>query len=624
MRRQGHLSWVIVAFVLITFFQNCDGQFSTQDMSSSSESAAGTGDGGTMDPNLTPDQQARLNACKALMGKAAITSQTATEVTIMSGAGNGSGDVSAPAVTLTVNRAISSQAQADALACNFGTNIQCNIVSDDTSRVPVLNNAIRGDGVQMAGTDMSDTNAEKATILGQAFSRGNNNCSGAVDANSQRRLNLTNNRNQNNNNEIYRCVSGTVWLRITATTQIDNNNRAPASDPIYLKVNLNDNCWGESRLKTSAALPSISSYGRSVAMDGDWSAVVAEKENLVVSGNTITGAGSLYIFRRTNGVWSQSQKIVLSGIQAEDTHTAVAIKGNRLVITSYKNGNRGLAVIYTYNGSSWVESQTLTPPMNDNGQKFGSSVALSDSYLVIGAPAYSAGGDAADDNAGAAYVYSCNTSSCTYKHSIIGSAGNVLGASLSLDGSNLAVGAPQATVVTTYGLGLVRIYNISGASASLVRTLTPASGEAGMLYGASVALSGTKLLVGAPQRNDGDANPNAGAVYYYADYNAAVTRTIVGPDPSVGMGQSVAWTSAGAVLSCHYCRGRSGAVMYYSQNNLQSNNGAVSYQVFALNETENSAFGYSLAVSGNRVIVGAFQKSDPARDSGAAFIYEMR
>ena len=144
----------------------------------------------------------------------------------------------------------------------------------------------------------------------------------------------------------------------------------------------------------------------------------------------------------------------------------------------------------------------------------------------------------------------------------------------------------------------------------------------GMRFGDSVALLGTKLAVGAPLKST-TTNAEAGSIYYYANYSVAPTRTIDGGMANGNLGQSVAFNSMGLFTGCPFCNSRAGLVNYHSFTKLNSSS-AVDYQIFGLNQAANDGFGYAIATSGTDIIVGAFIKSDPNNNSGAAYIYVMK
>lgn len=74
----------------------------------------------------------------------------------------------------------------------------------------------------------------------------------------------------------------------------------------------------------------VSFFGFSVAISGDYAIVSAIAEDQDAGGvNTVSAAGSAYIFKQAAGVWSQQQKIVANDRALSDQFgTAVSISGD--------------------------------------------------------------------------------------------------------------------------------------------------------------------------------------------------------------------------------------------------------------------------------------------------------
>lgn len=643
------LGWIIASFVLITFYQNCDGTFSTQgeqassslkggegqaglgdsgaDGSGGSGSGTGTGtDTGAADTagaeaaaRAAEAERARIAECVSLMSKPSITSYSSTAATIKSGAGgNGAGDAAGTPIELVVNSGVTDLTKAAALNCNIATNMTCDIVSGDAARPSTLSKAIDDFGVDAALTAVAEV--DRNNILGRAFNRGNNNCNGAVAADGTKRINTPTDRNNANNRVTYRCVEGSVWVRVIAQSQVNNQNRSANSDPLYIKVTLNDSCWNESRLKSVAAIPALAAYGSSVSIDGEWAATVAPNEG--TSGG-IASTGSLTIFHRVGSQWNFTQKIEIGDATANDTLTAVSISGSTLVVSSAKRGNKGAVFVYTLSGTTWSQTQQINPPENQDGQKFGASLDLNGSSLVVGAPNYSIT-DGANDRGGAVYTFNCVSGACTYKYMLKSAdAGRAFGSSVALNGSStFAVGAPQSLVTQSAGKGAVHVFNFSDGL--LVKSLAPADGHVGMRFGDSVAISGNNLAVGAPLRNNA-ATTSSGAVYFYDNLTtASLKQTLVGAVLGGNLGQAVKFGASGLLVGCPFCGATNGGVVFFHKLTSLSAGVAADFRIFNLNQGANDGFGYSLGISGSDVVAGASTKTDPNNGSGAAFIYRMK
>ena len=103
----------------------------------------------------------------------------------------------------------------------------------------------------------------------------------------------------------------------------------------------------------------------------------------------------------------------------------------------------GAAVIFVASGSGWVRQATLTAPTGANGDQFGASVAVDGNIAVVGAPVrdfqYAS-------NAGAAYVFTRSGTTWSYAAELKAldlHAGDAFGASVAIDGTTVIIGAPQ-------------------------------------------------------------------------------------------------------------------------------------------------------------------------------------
>ncbi len=117
--------------------------------------------------------------------------------------------------------------------------------------------------------------------------------------------------------------------------------------------------------------------------------------------------GSAYVYVRSNGVWSEQQKLTASDGAGEDWFgSSVSISDNTAVIgahTEYTDDTNppGSAYVYVRSNGVWSEQQKLTASDGAGRDNFGSSVSISGDTAVIGAYLD-------DDNgssSGSAYVY---------------------------------------------------------------------------------------------------------------------------------------------------------------------------------------------------------------------------
>ena len=129
-------------------------------------------------------------------------------------------------------------------------------------------------------------------------------------------------------------------------------------------------------------------FGCSVDIDGDYVIVGAYDEDEDTSGtNSLNSAGSAYIFTRNINTWSQQQKIVADD-RAESNWFgySVAISGDHAIIGAYREGwNTGAAYIFARNTTSWVQEQKIIASSRETFDYFGHSVDISGDYAIVGA-----------------------------------------------------------------------------------------------------------------------------------------------------------------------------------------------------------------------------------------------
>jgi hypothetical protein len=110
--------------------------------------------------------------------------------------------------------------------------------------------------------------------------------------------------------------------------------------------------------------------------------------------------GAAYVFTRSNGVWSQQQKLLASDGAANDEFgDSVAVSGNTAVIGAPdKASYQGAAYVFTRSNAVWGQQQELLASDGTAYDLFGNSVAVSGDTAVVGARK-------ASDRPGAAYVF---------------------------------------------------------------------------------------------------------------------------------------------------------------------------------------------------------------------------
>jgi hypothetical protein len=262
------------------------------------------------------------------------------------------------------------------------------------------------------------------------------------------------------------------------------------------------------------------------AEDDQFGSVVATTEETIVIGapsdqnRNGDDVGSAYVFAQRNGEWSRQQQLVPDdGDNGDQFGSAVAIDTSLIIVTARSdwdpNGDdAGSAYVFERRDGGWTQQQKLAADAGDENDQFGSAVSLSEGTTVIGAPS--------DDNpngneGGSAYVFSRTDDGWTQQQKLAADNGDErdqFGSVVSLDKNLIAIGAITDENPNGSDSGSVYIFEREGSTWRQRQKLAPSGADARDRAGFP-ALSSGELLIGAPFDEDPNGN-NAGSMYAFA------------------------------------------------------------------------------------------------------------
>ena len=312
-------------------------------------------------------------------------------------------------------------------------------------------------------------------------------------------------------------------------------------------------------------------FGNALAVSGNTMVVGARFD-----GTTAAQAGAAFVFVLSGATWTQQAKLLASDGAASDKFGyAVAISEDTIVVGSYNDdaplSNSGSAYVFVRNGTTWTEQQKLTASDAKADDQFGVSVAVGGPTIFVGAHFADL---PSNSEAGAVYRYSQSGTIWSEAQKLVPAGGVILGdhfgEALALSGSRIAVGAPGTDIPQT-GAGSVYVFVESGGPYLLQEKISIPTGTNGDGFGGSVALEGNTLVGGAREDTPIIGQPAYGSAYVL-EFNGA------------------SWT--------------------------------LQQQLFASDGASFDRFGWSVAVSGNLVAVGA-REDDTAvgPDAGSAYLF---
>jgi len=283
----------------------------------------------------------------------------------------------------------------------------------------------------------------------------------------------------------------------------------------------------------------------------------------------------------TGNVWTQHNEV--TGNANTLYGYSVAVSGSTMVVGApYDNAGTGAVFVYTGGGTAWTQVAEVTPNDGTTNDFFGGSVAITPSgpslTIVVGADGHSTS-PLVDE--GAAYVYTGLGSTWTKQVELIdpGQASN------DFFGSSVAA-SPNSVLVAASGEntneGAVFVYANQTHGFVAKAELTDPGAVPNDSFGFGLAVSGRTMVVGAP----GD-HGFAGAAYVFTSVRGGW----------IVKDKLTASNAEGCVTTCSYAYGYVGG----------------------------DYFGYSVALRGKRLAVGApFASVPPAADgvgSGSAYVF---
>jgi hypothetical protein len=231
---------------------------------------------------------------------------------------------------------------------------------------------------------------------------------------------------------------------------------------------------------------------------------------LVGAGGDDTGgpdAGSVYVFERSGTTWTQQQELTASD-------PSIAFGGSLAVSgTVAAIGAHEAVYVFAYDGLSWTEQAKLTASDPVAGDGFGSSVAILDDLVVVGAPSNS-------PNPGKAYVFCHNGIDWVEQAKLVASDGensDAFGEAVATSGDLILIGAPDHDPTPGFGqasAGAAYVFTPNGTDWVEQLEFTSSDAASNDHFGHALALLDGMALVTAFQ--DGHSGfSRAGSAYVY-------------------------------------------------------------------------------------------------------------
>ena len=290
--------------------------------------------------------------------------------------------------------------------------------------------------------------------------------------------------------------------------------------------------------------------------------------------------------------------------------SAVSISENYMIVGATGDDDKGFssgsAYIFERQGNNWVQQDKLIAPDGSPFSKFGTSLAISEDYAVVGAPLRSS-------NTGSAYIFQHQGNNWTFLQKPIPLDGysSKFGCSVSIDGDYAIIGKLNSAYVF-----INSEYEWIQQAKLNANDQGPNDG-----FGYSVSISGDYAIIGAFC-----SNSYRGSAYIFKRQGTNWTQQakLVGSDSSMNdyFGYCVAISGdhaiIGAYLDDDQMQNRGSAYIFERQGD----NWTEQAKLIALDGTTEDNFGKSVSISGNTALIGAPGDYITANNEGSAYIFK--
>ncbi|MEM7789332.1 MAG: T9SS type A sorting domain-containing protein [Bacteroidota bacterium] len=268
-----------------------------------------------------------------------------------------------------------------------------------------------------------------------------------------------------------------------------------------------------------------------------------------------------------------------------------------------------------------TEAAKLTASDGAARDRFGVSVSVSGTRALVGAFA----DEDAGDDAGSAYVFERVGGTWTETAKLTASdaaAGDVFGISVALDGTRAIVGA-ESDDGASLNQGSAYIFERVGGTWTETAKLTASDAAQDDGFGHRVAISGTRAIVGVFA--NADAGVGGGSAYVFEVVGGTWTQTarLTASDESAAFGRAVAIDGTRAVVSDPFSddeANNAGSVYVFD---LVGGTWTETAKVSASDAAADDLFGEAIALDGSRILVGAANADVVDLGSGRAYVFDL-
>ena len=316
-----------------------------------------------------------------------------------------------------------------------------------------------------------------------------------------------------------------------------------------------------------------------------------------------------------------------AAVLQDNLGASVGISGDYAMVGVPKDDNDfgvnvGSVQIFLRTETGWVQHQKLTTSDAAGGDEFGTRLAMSGDYAVVGAPRK----DGVGRNSGAAYIFRRQGTEWIEQAKLIASDGmraDYFGISVAIDGDTVLVGAHR-TNQPLADCGSVYVFERTGENWNQTAKLIAPDPDSFAYFGFSVGIDGDTAIVGATREDE--AGNDAGAAYVFVrnQFGWAPQAKLIGNNTEAedNFGYAVDVHGDFAIATSPKNRGSGAAYIYKREGTeWEQKRNRVRIRMIPIDPDGASSFGVSVDIRGDTAVIGATGANVGEDVVGAAYIF---
>ena len=316
-----------------------------------------------------------------------------------------------------------------------------------------------------------------------------------------------------------------------------------------------------------------------------------------------------------------------AAVLKDNLGASVGISGDYAIVGVPKDDNDhgvdvGSLQIFLSTETGWVQHQKLTANDAESGDQFGTALAVSGDYVVVGAPRK----DGVGRNSGAAYVIRRQGTEWVEQAKLLASDENradYFGVSVAIDGDTVLVGAYRNNEPLA-DCGAVYVFERTGENWNQTARLTAPDPDSFAYFGFSVGLDADTAIIGATR--DDEAGEDAGAAYVFVrnQFGWTLQAKLIGNNTEAqdNLGYAVDVDGDFAIVTSPKNRGGGAAYIYQRDGTeWKQKRNRVRFRMIPIDPDGASAFGVSVDIKGDTAVIGATGGKVGEEVVGAAYVF---